>query len=241
MLDKFILETAANHSYSEAALNNIKSTSEQLQSTLSRTPEFVKSLIGGSFKRGTLVKGISDIDVYVEYTGKEQPSVVLGKLKSCLVSSYPNTDIRKDKPSVLVEFQKIPFNVTPFKLNQHREMIIPAKDLTTWQRATLDKLERDVKILKGYNPHYIDLIKILKLWNRRYEKGLENFRIEELVIYLFTPLTQQHKKGISDWLVLFFRSNNFHNDSVKFSEVKYAKSEGEQKSKWSKFINNTNG
>lgn len=238
MLNKLILETAAHHSYSEAALNNIKSTSQQLQSTLSQTQEFMKSLIGGSYKRGTLVKGISDIDIYVEYTGKEQPSVVLGKLKAHLISNYPDTDIRKDKPSVLVEFRKIPFNVTPFKLNQNHEMIIPNRNLTTWQHATLAKLEKDVNILKGHNQHYIDLIKILKLWNYRYERGYENFRIEELVVNLFTLLTQQHKKDVSDWLVLFFRSNNLHNDSVKFSEVRYARSEGELKNKWSKFINN---
>ena len=115
MLDVFIKEKADSVSYSQAELSNIASSSNHLRGIIKNQPDFNESFVGGSYKRGTMVKGISDVDVYYQYTGTGNAQAALDRLKNCLVKTYPNSDIRQDKPSILVDFDRIPFNITPYK------------------------------------------------------------------------------------------------------------------------------
>ncbi|MGZ4061402.1 MAG: SMODS domain-containing nucleotidyltransferase [Bacteroidia bacterium] len=239
MLDDLILEKAALHSYNQAELNNIAATSNHLRSIIANKEDFNDSLIGGSFKRGTQVKGISDVDVYFQYSGSNNSSMALGNLKRYLIESYPTSDVKRDKPSILVDFEKIPFNITPFKRDHNSVMQIPNVDLFSWRPIDLSILEKGINLLKAKNPKYIDLIKILKLWNRNYDRKLKNFNIEERVLTLFLPTGAYHQQNISDWLLLFFKNYAFHNDSVKFVDLKYSKApENQLKPIWLKFIDN---
>ena len=65
MLDRFILEKADLVSYSQQERSNIATTLSYLKNIINNEPDFREPFLGGSYKRGTMVKGISDVDVYL--------------------------------------------------------------------------------------------------------------------------------------------------------------------------------
>ena len=125
--------------------------------------DFNESFLGGSYKRGTMVKGISDVDVYFQYIGTSNPATALARLKTCLTTTYPNTTIKQDRPSIYVDFNKIPFNITPYKKDLWQNISIPNNMLYSWETIQFGVLETAITNLRGKNLKYIDLIKILKL------------------------------------------------------------------------------
>lgn len=238
MLDNFILDKAAVVSYSRDELSNIAASSNHLRDIIKNQPDFNESFLGGSYKRATMVKGVSDVDVYFQYTGMGNPQTALTRLRTCLTNSYPDSDIRQDRPSILVDFNRIPFNITPYKKDFLGGLGIPSVNLSTWQNINFGTLEASIAILRDRNSKYIDLIKILKLWNSNYNRGLRNFVIEQNIcnLYLYAVGVSS---GISDWLWSFYNNYGFSKDAQKiFTLMKSNYSESTLKTEWLKFIDN---
>ncbi|MFA6924680.1 MAG: hypothetical protein WC223_10570 [Bacteroidales bacterium] len=236
MLDKFIKEKVELISYSQAELSNIATTANHLREIIKNQPDFNESFLGGSYKRATMVKGVSDVDVYYQYTGTGNPQTALSRLKTCLTNSYPNSEISQDKPSILVDFDKIPFEITPYKKNVWGNGIsIPDSTLINWQSINFGELETAITALRNKNPKYIDLIKILKLWNKNYNRGLKNFEIEKRVCngFLYSYSTSA---SITDWLWTFFQNNGFNADAQKIHSLMLINDEATRKTEWLKFI-----
>ncbi len=240
MLDKIILEKSSQISYLADELSNIATSSNHLRGIINNQSDFSESFLGGSYKRGTMVKGISDVDVYFQFTGIGNSRTALSRLKACLVASYPNTDIKRDTPSIHVDFNKIPFNVTPYTKSIWAQNISIPDTLTSgWEMTKIGELEASIIALRSKNSKYIDLIKILKLWNFNHKKGLKNFDIEWRVIntFLYPYISSQ---SISDWIWTFFNNNGFTTDANKFKKmmINTTYNEATLKSEWLNFINN---
>ncbi len=238
MLDKYIKDKADLISYSQQEISNIATTLSNLKSIINNDNDFKAPFLGGSYKRATMVKGISDVDVYFQYTGTGNSQSALARLKSCLSTSYPTSTIKQDKPSILADFNKIPINITPYKQDMFGNMSIPDNYLLNWQIINFGELESAITALRQKNPQFIQLIKILKLWNYSNKKGLKNFDIEKRVCNLFL-YSYQSSQSISDWIWTFLSNNGFQNDANKFfSLMKYNYSEASLKTEWLKFIEN---
>jgi hypothetical protein len=238
MLDNYIKDKADLISYSQLELSNITTTLNNLKSIINNEQDYRAPFIGGSYKRATMVKGISDVDVYFQYTGSGNSQSALAKLKGCLISSYPSSIIKQDRPSILADFNKIPVNITPYKLDNSGNMSIPDKFLLNWLQINFGELETAVTTLRQKNPKFIDLIKILKLWNFNYSRGMKNFEIEKRVCNLFLYRSQS-SQSMSDWIWTFFSNNGFQADANRFySLMKANYDSGNLKSEWLKFIEN---
>lgn len=228
-LDRAIFEKSELISYNQAELSNIADTSNYLRNIIRNQPDFNDSFLGGSYKRKTMVKGVSDVDVYYEYTGAGNPQSALYRLKNCLQTTYPNTPIKQDKPSILVDFNRIPFNITPYKRNS-AGLSIPSADLLTWRQINFGLLEDKILSLRSRNSKLIDLIKILKLWNFNYNRNIENYKIEEYVCdVVFVG------DSISDWLIQFYNQNRLQDDAGKVLQISRGYDSG-IKSEWLKYI-----
>lgn len=238
MLDRFILEKADLVSYSQQERSNIATTLSYLKNIINNEPDFREPFLGGSYKRGTMVKGISDVDVYFRYVGTGNSQTALGKLKNCLVMTYPNSVIKQDRPSILADFNKIPINITPYKEDVYGNMSIPDRYLLNWDYLKFGELETAIASLRQKNYKLIELIKILKLWNSNYNRGIKNFEIEKRVCNLFLyPYLSSN--SISDWMWTFFSNNGFQADANKlFTLMKNNYSENVLKSEWLNFISN---
>jgi len=241
MLNKIILEKVDLISYSQTEISNIASSSNHMRGIIKNQPDFNESFVAGSYKRSTMVKGISDIDVYYQYTGTGNSQAALDRLKNCLVKTYSNSTIKQDKPSILVDFDKIPFNITPYKKDLYSTTIsIPNDNLLGWRQINLTPLETSVASLKGKNSQYGSLIKILKLWNKSHKKGIKNFDIEQKVVNAFNS-NFSHNLTISGMMQSFFKFYSLHNDSVKMVDLvgmSTRLNESQLKTEWLKYIEN---
>lgn len=235
LLDNLIQEKSNLISYTKEEVSNIATTSNHLRDIIKNQPDYRSSFLGGSYKRGTMVKGISDVDVYFEYTGVGNPQNALTRLRTSLDNSYPNTPVKQDKPSILVDFQRIPFNITPYKNSLSANTInIPDAYLSSWQAVNFGELEVGISALRNKNSKFIDLIRILKLWNKNYNRGLKNFDIEKRVCNLF--LYSNTQQSIADWMYTFFANNGFPNDAQAVNMLMLVSDTSSLKSAWSKFI-----
>jgi hypothetical protein len=240
MLDKIILEKSTLISYSQDELSNIASSSNHLRAIVKNQNDFNDSFLGGSYKRGTMVKSISDVDVYFQYTGLGDSKAALARLRTCLSNYYPKTTVKRDNPSILVDFDRIPFNITPYKKDAYSQNInIPDSRLWGWQTTKFGELEASITALRGKNQKYIDLIKILKLWNANYKRNIRNFDIEWKVANMFV-YPGSVSQSISDWLWTFFQNNGYYTDAQRFKGLMLNSTYNEAtlKADWSKFIEN---
>ena len=237
MIEKYINETANSISFTQAELSNIAMTLSNLKNIINNESDFGEPFLGGSYKRATMVKGVSDVDVYFRYRGVGNSQTALTALKSRLVNSYPNTIIKQDNPSILADFNKIPINITPYKEDSFGNMSIPDKFPLNWKQINFGELERLIIQLRKKNSKYIDLIKILKFWNFNYKKGLKNFDIERKVCNIFlNPMSVS--STMTDWLWTFFQNNSYTSEYQKVHTLFLITDEIKAKFEWQKFINN---
>lgn len=236
MLDSYIKEKADLISYSQAELSNIANTLSSIKNIINNERDFQQPFLGGSYKRATMVKGVSDVDVYFRYIGIGNPQSALSVLKNGLLRSYPNTPIKQDKPSILIEFQKIPMNITPYKQDYMGNLSIPDSNLQYWQTMNFGELENNIIRLKQQNRKLIDLIKILKLWNFNHTKGIKNFEIEKRVCSLFLN-RYIASYSLPDLMCTFFNNSGFQNDARKIHSL-MLNNIFNLKTEWLKFINN---
>lgn len=238
MLNNYIHEKANLISYSQLELSNIANTLSNLKNIINNEPDFRSPFLGGSYKRATMVKGVSDVDVYFQYTGTGNSQIALAKLKKSLSLSYPTSIIKQDRPSILADFNKIPINITPYKQDIFNTMQIPDNNLIGWTKINLEDLEKSITLLRNKNSRFIDLIKILKLWNFNHKKGLKNFEIEKSICSLF--LNQLfYPQNIAEWMVIFFNNKRFYREADTISNLnKRFYNEANIKSEWLKFIDN---
>lgn len=236
MLDSLIKETVVSVTYNQAELSNIATTLSNLKNIINGQPDYREPFLGGSYKRATMVKGISDVDVYFRYTGNGNPQSSLAILKSCLSKSYPSTTIKQDKPSIHADFNKIPINITPYKEDAFGNLSIPDKYLLNWQSISFGQLEKDIVALRQKNVVFIDLIKVLKMWNKNNNKEIKNFEIEKKVCNLFL-YNHISSYVISDLIYTFFANNGYQADANRFfSLMKNNYNTATLKTEWLKFI-----
>lgn len=242
MLNNFISEKASQISYSQEERSIIATTSNHLREIIRNQNDFNESFLGGSYKRGTMVKGISDVDVYFQYTGNGNSVAALARLRAYLINSYPRTEIKRDHPSIHIDFNRIPFNITPYKKDLWSQNISIPSLYFQWELTKFGELEVAITSLREKNPSYIELIKILKLWNKNYNRGLKNFEIEWKVCNMMIN-PNFYWNGLSDWLVSFFSNNRFYYDASRFNGLKLNSSLSPSllKAEWLKFIENRHG
>lgn len=237
MQDKYIKETADLISFSQDELRNIATTLSNLKGIINNHPDFGEPFLGGSYKRATMVKGVSDVDVYFRYAGAGNSQSALSTLKNGLVKSYPSTIIKQDSPSILADFNKIPINITPYKEDMSGNLSIPDSSLIGWKLINFGQLENLIIQLRQKNTKYIDLIKVLKFWNFNYQKGLKNFDIEKRVCSIFlSPLSAS--QTLTDWLWTFFQNNGFNIEAQRIHSLMHITNEINLKTEWGRFINN---
>ena len=235
MIDQLIRETALEISYTPAEIDNIASTTRNLKAYLNQNPLFQDPFLGGSYTRGRMVKGISDVDVYIRYMGTSGSSTALGELKRHLQAYYRDNLVQKDKPSVSIEFNRIKMDVTPYKEDLPGIKRIPEKQSVYWREVQFGSLEESVKKLRQNSPLFIDLIKVLKFWNEKKGKGLDNFDLEQKVCN-FILNSGEGVNTLSGWMMKFLQGNVFTGDANQLNNILNIKDEAQIRGEWYRFI-----
>lgn len=213
-LEQRLNAIAGNLIMSPAQKNNINNTFSELRNKINRSPEFSGVIKGGSIQRNKLVRGISDIDVYVEYLGDKMPQAVLGKLKSHLEKEYPHNDVRQDNPSIAIDLNRITIEITPYKQNKLGGHVIPSDNIQTWIETDFFSLRKQFSSLDDKNNHLNNAIVLLKAWNSK-NKMLSNYEIEKR---MYSQYNVNSYQSASHYIHTFFKSGNFSNEATVFQE-----------------------
>lgn len=175
------------------------------------------SFLIGSYKKETLVRPPSDIDVMFvlpfgdfervdRWTGNKQ-SRLLQEVKGKLDAKYSHTDMKADGPVVQVFFSDYKVEIAPcFKLTSGGYWICNTRNGGSWKAdapiSQMDALTASNKVTSGNTKR---LIKMMKIWKRVCSVPLRSFALEILVMdFLAKYANASQGSTFYDWLVRDF-------------------------------------
>ena len=169
------------------------------------------SFLTGSHSRGTIIRPIHDVDLYVrvhygEHAKDKSPRSILLLMASALKKRYPkNTKVNVDSPCIVVSFFGYKFEVAPVVCYDNNPDLydIPAPGSRSWMQCYPHVPSRWLSSCNHKNNKmFIPLIKILKQWNRNNKVGLKSFHLELLTEKVFGSVTDiySYPQGIFDWM-----------------------------------------
>ncbi len=193
--EKFI----ANISLTESQTNDGKTKRENVCSVLNTKYYSSSSGTGNSFFVGswgklTQIRPPRDVDVQFKLpisvyhrfqgnTGNRQ-SQILQEIRSALLKSFPNTDIRGDGPIVLVPFQSYAIELLPsFELQNGKYLIPVTTGGGSYQTVDPQAEMKYVQISnEKTNGNTRDAVRMLKCWQYNCSVPMKSFWIELLVV-----------------------------------------------------------
>ena len=233
-LDQLIRKKGNLLTISQKEFDNIKGTLKDLKGKLQLTGMFHNIENGGSYKRKTMIKGYSDIDLFCHYLGDYSPQSILDRIKDSLTEKYCHIPILIDFPSVVVKFKRVDVEIIPIKKNKVKGSIIPANN-DNWKETDLVSQKRKLKKLLGDNSDLLCVIKVLKYWNIKYQEGLFSHQIEQIVYSQFHNVGRMR---ICEYMMQFFKGNLFGEEAQiieKLIELSDRQSP-QLRTKWKDFI-----
>lgn len=202
-LDQLIQQKAADLTMNQSQLNNLKSTLDDLKTKLKGSGIFKEYSKGGSMQRKTMIRNYSDIDLYCRCEGDDSPQQVLDRTKSFLQMKYSEAGVKIDHPSVIISFNRIEVEITPYKWNSKKGKTIPINN-QEWKESNFFKLKDQMKQLFGNNVQFVDAVKVLKYLNFNKRKQFRSFEIEKLI---YNQFKDQTNKSLSWYIHTFLKGN----------------------------------
>jgi len=171
----------------------------------------------GSWGKRTAIRPPRDVDVFFQlpvsvyhrfqlYTSNKQ-TALLQEVKSVLLATYPNTDVRADGQVVVVDFTSVCVEVVPaFLLQEGGYWICHTHDGGTYQKADPKAEIGQIDYVDSVSASNLrPLIHMLKAWQSYCSVPLASFELE-LLMTTFIQQSPWQLKSIFyyDWLVRDF-------------------------------------
>jgi hypothetical protein len=237
-LETLIREKAIQLSYNTDEQHLIQNIADHLRKLVKDRQNFGESFSGGSFKRGTLAKNLGIVNLYFEFIGSGTPHTALRMLRDCMQKAHPDLNVRQENSTIKLEFQGIPYTLTPYLKSNGDNIKIPNETLSGWKSLNIKLLEVSVRSLTMRSKEFLHLIKVIKLWNSTHKTGLKNYRIEELVCNLFISY-QKSGPSLDYWLYNFFNHYRYRAAAEAVRELmKLPADHPDLKTRWEQFIEN---
>jgi hypothetical protein len=216
--------------------NNIIRSHLHLRERVLQKLDYVeKSFLTGSYKKSTLLRPANDVDIFIVINHKENeitPQAILNKLKKDLNSSYPNSQIRQDKPCITIKFNHITIELTPaIEIESYwqtdNSFYIPnlGKD-NSWQKVDNPRiLEKKLSQKNGeLNGMLTPLIKMMKKAKINNNIKMQSFEMEKLAINSFYWGIESYRYGVQELLKVydwkqqysFYKIESFSDDDFAF-------------------------
>jgi len=181
--------------------NNItKALNKQFYSNESET---ANSYQVGSYGRKTAVKGVSDLDMifvlpadvytkYNNYQGNGQ-SALLQEVKSAILSTYPNTEIRGDGQVIVISFNNYVIEVCPVFLQSDGSYKYPdSNDGGSWKKTNpLPEIQEFHDYNQTTNLNLKRLAKMTRAWKNKCGVKIGGLLIDTLC-YEFLEKKESH-------------------------------------------------
>lgn len=184
--DLFIKYGSTEREYILDKIENIKSN---LNSYFGN--DILKVLVFGSFQRDTILPRkfdeLSDIDILVVFNNSEReytPETYRTRLKKFAEYKYSTSNVIKDHPSVVLEMNKIKFDLVPSRKNSNffiSNYQIPDKN-GSWMDTDPFGFSKE---LTDANKKYENLVKpmarLFKRWNSHNNYPFGTFELEKII------------------------------------------------------------
>lgn len=198
------------------------------QNILQKLPYVKNTILTGSYKRKTIIRPMNDVDIFVILNyqpgayNNPTPQSILNRLKRDLLSTYPNTKIKQDKPCITLDFNHCKFELTPAIEGQtwgsNYYEIPNTTKLNTWQRIdNPDILGEQLTRANSQNAMLIPLIKMMKKCKEKNNiKSPKSFEMEVLAIKQLGYVSS-YRDGVTKLLEIYgwLDSSNIYSIRVK--------------------------
>ena len=206
-LEQAVHEFTVNLNLSDRERREAKRQKEVLRANLRAWPVVQRDFISGSYKRGTAIRPLHDIDLFLVLDRNKDPKLtsaspheVLLELRERLRAAYPE---RRDLPklqnrSVNIQFDGtgIGYDVVP-AFSRKGHYLVPDRDLKRWIQSRPDDhvavLDRAVKrVGEKLKP----LIRMLKAGNQESGKPLRSFHLEVMACAVLKKPPSSYLEGL---------------------------------------------
>lgn len=182
----FIKYNSQEREYIDEKITNIKSNLTNYFGT-----EIKEVLVFGSFTRDTILPRKfdenSDVDIMVVFNNAEKeytPETYRNKLKRFADLKYSRSSVIKDHPSVVLELNKIKFDLVPCRLSPNYFLIsyqIPDK-YGSWMNTDPNEFNKKLtESNKQFNNVVKPLARLFKRWNAYNSYPFETFELEKII------------------------------------------------------------
>lgn len=181
--------------YNSTERDRINGSINQLQKVLTDKlyNESKEILPFGSFTRNTILPRKyddgSDVDLLVVFNTsyvKKTPGTYRRNILDALASSYPNSVVKKDFPTVKLELNHIMFDVVPSYTEEHwnsKTYYIPSAN-DNWRITAPNDLNTDLqKKNQSYGNNIVrNTIRLCKHWNASQGRFFDSYEMEKWII-----------------------------------------------------------
>jgi len=217
-------------STADATYDTARTRAQKYANTLIRDREFgvVGAQVGGSIGKGTAIKPLSDVDLYLyldepswQTTRGEalRPSTIIGRLRARVAQRLHfeldagHARIRKQRHSVGIHFVKrgsVGIDVVPaiVRGGDIQEALIPNRRIDAFvatsverQLALIEELDSPLRYLRRG-------IRLLKFWNRQADAHLHSYAVEVLGMFVVTRECKRTALGVFQAALEFMAATN---------------------------------
>lgn len=205
-------------STADAAYDTAIARANKYANTLVKDREFgvVGSRVGGSIGKGTAIRPLSDVDLYL-YLDEDwwsstrgealRPSTIIGRLRTRVAQRLHfeidsgHASIRKQKHSVRIQFYKrgsVNIDVVPAIVRDGdiQNASIPRRGTDEFVETSV---ERQIALIKHLDSQFKYLrrgIRLLKFWNRQAGLHLHSYAIEVIGMFAVTQGCKRTALGV---------------------------------------------
>lgn len=180
---------AKNTGLSLGEYTSVAKSQAEIEQYLRQHHDTFSTVLNGAFSRKTIVSPLSDnvIDLLVLYRSSNvkhsYPSRVFTKLKDSLMKQYPDTYAIDGKSSLILPVKNFQFRIQPGYLKPDNTYMLPSDLFNEWVDYDIHSYNDDfVRENVRHKGRLIEIIRMIKTWNRISGQHFDGYYLELLVI-----------------------------------------------------------
>ncbi len=186
-----------NLNITDLQASTVSTRQQNIRDAFTAEMDVLDTFLTGSYKRSTMIAPLSeaDIDVFVvldaKYYEQNGQAALLDKVKRVLKKTYPKTpDISRDGQAVTITFNDFRVDVVPGFYRTGGGYLIPDSILKRWIETDPKKhVEIWSAANKAHDGDLVQLIKMIKAWNKEHSQLLRSFHLETTIVQVLENVT----------------------------------------------------
>ena len=176
---------------SDHELDQAIKTHQYMREQLVRRREWIiETLVTGSYKRKTAIRPLNDVDIFCvvdpSWARSKSPAEIQREVQKVLQDIYPQTPVHRPHHALKVDFssQQIGYDVLPAVPTENYYKVVHIESgggqFIAANPDAIEAAKQDANRRGGPGGRMLQMIRLMKLWNRRNNKKLKSIHLELL-------------------------------------------------------------